>query len=81
MSLVSIWDTEFGIVKFNAAGQAGPAYAYVKPPRRATVSAATQAGILAVLQADIPVCPGETIEILIVRPGTTVGTEGSAVLS
>lgn len=78
MSQLTIWDVEFRVVKISSTGQAGPTYAYVKPPRRATVSAATQGGILAVLQADIPVGAGEIIEVLHSVQGESTGTNETA---
>lgn len=83
MSLLSLWDVEFEVVKKSAGGQ-GPTYAYRKGVRRAVVSAASAhpKDILAVLTSDISgVLAGEVIEILSVRSGPVSGTEDGAVLA
>lgn len=78
MSTTTVWDVDFRVVKLSPAGQTGPTYAYIKPQRRAQVAAATQNGILAVLQADVPVGTGEIIEVLSARQSATNGTETGA---
>lgn len=86
MATTKIFDVEFEIVKAAPAlpaGQSGNAYAYRRGKRRATVAAASghPADILTVLNADITVNAGETIEILHSRPGLVTGGEGGQVLS
>lgn len=82
MSQTTIFDVEFRVVKLNPAGQVGPTYSYIKPSRRATVAAASQTGILAVLQADVPVNVNEVIEVLSARQGASTGeTVGGTILS
>lgn len=81
MSTTQVWDVVFRVVKLSA-GSAGPAYQYIKPERRAQVAAATQGGVLAVLQADIPIGANETIEVLNVRQSATTGESvGGSILS
>lgn len=83
MSQLSIFEVEFRLVKAAGQGQQGSAYVYTRPIRRATVSAASShpKDILTVLNADIPVSAGETIEIVSVRSGTAPGSEGSQILA
>ena len=81
MATLNLFDVEFEVVR-KSAGGAGNAYVSRRGARRAQVSAASAhpKDLLTVLNADVPVLAGETIEILSVR-GVSVGTEGSAVLS
>lgn len=76
------FDVEFRIVK-AATGGPGNAYQYTKPPRRATVIAASShpKDILTVLNADIAVNAGEVIEVVSVRSAVAAGTEGALILS
>lgn len=86
MSTTKVFEVEFEVVKAATTlpvGTGGNAYAYRRGKRRANVAAASghPADILTVLNADIPVNSGETIEILHVRPALVTGTEGGLVLS
>jgi len=62
---------------------AGSAYAYTRPVRRAVVIAASghPHDILTVLNADLTILAGESIELLNIRSASVPGTEGSGVLS
>jgi hypothetical protein len=77
------YDVEFRMVKAAAGGSSGNAYQYTRPVRRATVIAASAHphDILAVLNADIAVLSGESIELVNVRSAVTPGSEGAVVLS
>ena len=80
MTNLNLFDVEFEVVRKSAG--AGNAYVSRRGVRRAQVSAASAhpKDILAVLNADVTVLAGETIEVLGVR-GVSVGTEGAAVLA
>lgn len=81
MSSIQIFDVEFEVVKKSASG-AGSAYVYRRGPRRAEVSAISShpKDLLSVLNSDIALQAGETIEILAVR-GIHTGTEGTSALA
>jgi hypothetical protein len=74
------YQVDFQVVKKSAASGAGPAYAYRRTQRTALVSAASDQGVQAVLNTDVSLLSGETIEILHTHT-VTVGTEGVAVLA
>jgi len=61
-----IFKTSFVIAKLNQAPVSGglAAYKYRRDVRHALVSAANDQGVLAVLNANIPLAGGEVIEIL-----------------
>lgn len=75
MASFKIFEVEFEVVKKNPGGAAGAVYQYRRGPRKATVDAASAhpGDILTVLNADITIAAGETIEILSVRPGQVSG--------
>ena len=79
MSTTNIYKVSFSIVKANTPPFAGKAHAYRREVRLALVGAATDQGVQAVLNADIPVSGGESIEILSSQQ-ISQGTE-SAVLT
>jgi hypothetical protein len=81
MSVLNMYRVEFCIVKASAGG-AGSAYQYRRTPRTALVSAvsAHPKDLLSVLNSDITVNAGETIEIL-ASSAVALGTEGQQVLS
>jgi hypothetical protein len=86
MSTLQLFDVEFQFKKAAAApsqGQTGPADAYRRERRRVVVAAASahSKDILAVLNADVTILSGETIDILSVRSVATPGSEGNTVLS
>ena len=83
MASNSTFDVEFRMVKAAAGGSAGSAYAYTRPVRRVIVIAASAHphDILTVLNADLTILSGETIELIGVRSTSVPGTEGSGVLS
>jgi hypothetical protein len=66
MATTKIYRTEFCITKLNAVPSRGgaPAYQYRRDVRTALVSAASDAGVLSVLNSDVSVSGGEVIEIL-----------------
>lgn len=76
-------DIEFRVVKLAAQGVQGSAYLYTRPLRRAVVICASlhPRDILSVLNSDIAVSAGETIEIIAARLASVPGTEGALVLS
>jgi len=83
MSTTQIFEVTFQIVGPAGSG-AGNADKYRRPEiRKATVAAASAhpKDILSVLNADVTIPAGDHIDILSVRPGHVIGTEGGAVLS
>jgi hypothetical protein len=68
------------VVKKSGGGNSGPAYSYRRTQRTALVSAASDQGIQAVLNADISLLAGEVVEILHTHT-VSVGTEGLAYLA
>jgi hypothetical protein len=74
------YQVDFQVVKKSTATGAGSAYVYRRTQRTALVSAASDSGVQAVLNSDVSVLAGETIEILHTHT-VTVGTEGQAVLA
>jgi hypothetical protein len=63
MGSTLIWAVEFQIRKPNPAGSA-VVNLYVKPARKALVSASTQQGIAAVLNSNVTLAAGEVLEII-----------------
>ena len=86
MSVLQLFDVQYRFVKAAAApppGQGGPAWQARLDPHRVTVSAASAhpKDILAVLNADVTIPGGFTIELIQVQPTQTPGTEGNTVLA
>lgn len=82
MASTQEFEVTFEVVKVRTGGGSGATYSYRKGPRKARVAAASAhpKDLLAVLNADVPVGSGESIEILHVGQVAT-GTEGTVVLS
>lgn len=81
MSSTNVYRVDFEIVKASAGG-VGKAYAYRRGVRTALVAAVSSHphDLLAVLNNDVTVNSGETIEILSANQ-VAVGSEGAGVLS
>jgi len=82
MSTTQLFEVRFRIVGPANSG-AGLPNKWTMPERKATVAAASAhpKDILSVLNADVTIPAGDHIDILSVRPGHVIGTEGGAVLS
>ena len=79
MSVLQLFKPSFRLVKAAAAGQTSRPNQYTREVRSVIIAAASAhpKDILAVLNADIAVRPGETIEVLSVSPIEAVGMEGT----
>ncbi len=64
MSTTNIYSVEFAVVKKNIPPFSGKSHQYRYAPRTVLVAAATDQGIQAVLNADVPIAGGESIDIL-----------------
>lgn len=86
MSVLQLFDVEYQFVKaapVPGQGQSGPAWLKREGPHRVLVSAASghPKDILAVLNADLTIPGGFTVELTSVRSAVAPGTEGNTVLS
>jgi hypothetical protein len=81
MSVLNMYRVEFRAVKASAGG-AGSAYQYTRPNRVALISAASihPKDLLSVLNSDITLNAGETLEIL-AASAVSLGTEGQQALA
>src|SRR6266404_4798695 len=74
--MAQIYQVDFCIVKKNTVPFAGKATQYRRENRRTLVLAATDQGIQAVLNADLALASGETVEIIHTQ-SVPSGTDGS----
>jgi hypothetical protein len=81
MAVLQLFKPTFRVVKLAAAGQAGRPYQYTREARAVIVSAASAhpKDILAVLNSDISLGSGETLELLSTSQIEAVGTEGAVI--
>ena len=64
MATTKIWRTTFSVCKPNTVPFAGKSHQYRRVEQVALVSAATNAGVLAVLTSNLTLAGGEVIEVL-----------------
>jgi hypothetical protein len=77
---MNIYCVDFCVVRKNTPPFSGASHQYRRQTRTALVSAANDQGIQAVLNADITLAGGETVEILHSH-SVSLGTEGQAILA